>query len=54
MVDGVTSLLDKSLLTRVESPRGERRFGMLDVVREYAADVLSKSGEYDRVARAHA
>ena len=54
VVDSITSLLDKSLLIRVEAKGDEHRFGMLEVVREYAADALHSMGEDEAVARAHA
>jgi non-specific serine/threonine protein kinase len=42
---GLGSLLDKSLLVRVEDPSGVARFRMLETVREFAADQLEASGE---------
>lgn len=54
VVDTITSLLDKSLLLRHEGQDGERRFGMLEVVREYAGSALEAAGEHDAVSRAHA
>ena len=54
VVDTITSLLDKSLLIRVEGQAGEHRFSMLEVVREYAGKVLDSIGEAESFARAHA
>ncbi len=54
VVDSVTSLLDKSLLIRVDGESGEHRFGMLEVVREYAGDALRAAGEHELTSRAHA
>jgi len=53
VVDGIASLVDKSLL-RQEERTGERRFKMLETVREYALDRLNATGEADRFQRAHA
>ncbi len=54
VVDAVTSLLDKSLLIRVVGQGDERRFGMLEVVREYACEALRSAGEDEAAMRAHA
>ena len=54
VVDTITSLVDKSLLIRLEGKGGERRFGMLEVVREYATAALKSAGEYESAARTHA
>lgn len=54
VVDKVTSLLDRSLLVRVDGIGGEHRFGMLEVVREYAETALKSAGEFEESARAHA
>lgn len=54
VVDAITSLLDKSLLIRVEGKGGEHRFGMLEVVREYAEQELRSVGEDEAATRDHA
>jgi predicted ATPase/DNA-binding XRE family transcriptional regulator len=59
VLDGLTSLLDKSLLQvdEQEDPAAlscEPRFGMLETIREYAAERLAASGEEDALRRAHA
>ncbi len=54
VLDGLISLVDKSLVTQVEQPDGEPRFGMLETIREFAAERLEASGAADRVRRAHA
>jgi hypothetical protein len=47
-------LVDKSLVTVVDGPpRGERRFRLLEPVRQYAADLLQDSGERDDAATRH-
>ena len=44
-LEGVESLLEKSLLRREEGPNGESRFDMLETVHEYAREKLEESGE---------
>jgi predicted ATPase/class 3 adenylate cyclase len=52
--DGVSSLLDKSLLRQEEGPSGEPRFVMLETVHEFAREKLGQSAEAEEVKRAHA
>jgi len=52
--DGVSSLVDKSLLTQEEGPDGEPRFVMLETIHEYAREKLRESGEAEEIARVHA
>ena len=47
-LEGVASLLDKSLLRQEEGPAGEPRFTMLETVREFAREQLAASGEEAR------
>ena len=54
LLDGVASLVDKSLVREVDGPDGEPRFVMLETVREYAAEQLEASGEVEAVRRRHA
>jgi predicted ATPase/serine/threonine protein kinase len=54
VLDGITSLVDKSLLGAKPQSRGEVRFRMLEVVREYALDRLEVSGEAQPMQRHHA
>jgi hypothetical protein len=46
-------LVDKSLVVAVDSPGGQRRFRLLEPVRQFAADLLQASGEEDDAARRH-
>ena len=52
--EGVSSLVDKSLLRQEEGPEGEPRFVMLETVHEFAREKLGKSGEAGRIKRTHA
>jgi len=54
VLDGVASLLDKSLLREEDGPSGEARYLMLETVREYGLDQLAASGEEDEFRRRHA
>jgi predicted ATPase/serine/threonine protein kinase len=53
-LDGMASLVDKSLLQRVERGEGESRFVILDTIREYGLERLAASGEEAATRRAHA
>ncbi|MBX3244194.1 MAG: protein kinase [Acidobacteria bacterium] len=50
----IASLTEKSLVTRRELPGGDLRLQMLDVVREYANEMLSQSGEENETQHRHA
>jgi predicted ATPase len=54
ILDGIASIVDKSLAQRVEHADGETRFVMLTTIREYALEVLRASGEDAATRRAHA
>ncbi|HEY6146150.1 MAG TPA: tetratricopeptide repeat protein, partial [Thermoanaerobaculia bacterium] len=54
ILDGIESLMNKSLLQRVEPPGGEPRFVLLETIREYALERLASSGEAPPTRRAHA
>jgi len=53
-LDLLTSLIDHSLLRRVQEVAGEPRFAMLETIREYAREQLHASGEERAVRDAHA
>jgi len=52
--EGVSSLLDKSLLRQEEGPNGEPRFVMLETVHEFAREKLEESAEAEEIKRVHA
>jgi predicted ATPase/class 3 adenylate cyclase len=54
VLDGVESLVDKSLLRQEEGPEGEPRFVMLETIHEFAREKLKESGEAEEIKRAHA
>jgi predicted ATPase/serine/threonine protein kinase len=54
LLDGMSSMVDKSLLQQVEQANGESRFAMLETIREYAREKLQASGEEASTKRAHA
>ena len=54
VLEGIASLLDKSLLRRAEGVAGEPRFVMLETIREYALERLAVSGEDVAINRQHA
>jgi predicted ATPase/DNA-binding SARP family transcriptional activator len=53
VLDALGALVDESLLRRRETSTGEPRFSMLEIVREYALERLSSSGESEDVRRRH-
>ena len=53
-LDGLTSLVDKSLIRRVEAPGQPPRFSMLETIREFAQEQLEAGGERDLLAGRHA
>jgi predicted ATPase/class 3 adenylate cyclase len=54
VLDGLESLLNKSLLYQEEGPGGEPRFLMLETIHEYAREKLAESGEAGELQRRHA
>lgn len=54
ILDGITSMVDKSLTQQLETQGSETRFHMLSTIREYALELLAKSGEQHLTQRAHA
>ena len=54
VLDGMASMVDKSLVRQLEQPDGEPRFVMLETIREYGLEKLAVAGEADVTRRAHA
>jgi predicted ATPase len=54
VLDGVQSLLDKSLLVEREGSDGQPRYWMLETIQEYAEEKLRESGEAATLQREHA
>jgi predicted ATPase/class 3 adenylate cyclase len=53
-LDGLTSLVDKSLIRRTEPPGSPSRFSMLETIREFGYERLEAAGELELVRRRHA
>ncbi len=54
VLDGVASLLDKSLLLQIEQDSQEPRLIMLATIREFGRECLATSGEMEVIQKAHA
>jgi len=54
LLEGIASLVDRSLLRESEGVGGEARFSMLETIREFAREQLAQSGEEDKFVRRHA
>ena len=54
LFEGLSSLVDKNLVQRIDRARTEPRFAMLETIREYAIECLIDSGEQSALRRAHA
>jgi predicted ATPase len=54
VLEGIASLVDRSLLRESEDDEGEPRFAMLATIREYAREHLRESGEEGELLRRHA
>src|SRR6266498_4857681 len=53
VLDGLGSLVEKSLLRQKADSDGEPRFWMLETIREYACELLEASGELEAGQRSH-
>jgi non-specific serine/threonine protein kinase len=53
LLDGVASLVDKSLLRPVDAPEAEPRYGMLATVREFGLEFLDACAEGGPIRAAH-
>src|SRR5207253_4759991 len=54
VLDGMASMVDKSLVQQVEQVDKEARFFMLSTIREYALERLAESDDESATRRAHA
>jgi predicted ATPase/DNA-binding winged helix-turn-helix (wHTH) protein len=54
LLEGLSSLVDKNLIQRVDRADGETRFTMLEMIREYGLECLVQAGEHASARRAHA
>jgi predicted ATPase/serine/threonine protein kinase len=54
VLDAVTSLVDKSLLTQTGAGDEDARFTMLETLREYGQERLKQAGEWELTREAHA
>ncbi len=54
VIDGITTLIEHSLLRQLPGPSGSTRYQMLETVREYARDRSNELGEWDSMRRLHA
>jgi tetratricopeptide (TPR) repeat protein len=54
LLDGMASIVDKSLVQQVDQAKGESRFVILETIREYALEKLEASAEEAPTRRAHA
>ena len=54
IIDGVSSLLGKHLLSQSKQAGGEPRLRMLETIREYGLECLSTCGEIKQARQAHA
>ena len=54
VLDGVASLVDKSLLVQRQQADGDTRVQMLETIREYALERLAEARDFEPTQRAHA
>jgi predicted ATPase/serine/threonine protein kinase len=54
LLDGMESMVDKSLIQQTEQANNESRFVMLETIQEYTREKLKESGEEAAIRRAHA
>jgi predicted ATPase/DNA-binding CsgD family transcriptional regulator len=54
VLDGLAALMDKSLVQQKETPGGEPRFTLLEMIHEYARARLEEAGESETMRQRHA
>jgi predicted ATPase/class 3 adenylate cyclase len=54
VLEGLSSLVDQSLLKQEELPGGEPRYWLLETIREFGLECLAASGEKELIRRRHA
>jgi predicted ATPase len=54
ILEGLTSLVNNSLVRQQDTTDGESRFGMLETIRVYALERLTDSGEMEGLRQGHA
>jgi non-specific serine/threonine protein kinase len=54
VLDGISGLVDKSLIRVIDTADADSRYYLLETVREFGLEQLAVSGESDRVRDAHA
>jgi predicted ATPase/class 3 adenylate cyclase len=54
VLEGISSLIENSLVREQDDPGGEPRYSMLETLREYASEKLEAAGEADSLRRRHA
>ncbi|HYI16983.1 MAG TPA: LuxR C-terminal-related transcriptional regulator [Thermomicrobiales bacterium] len=54
ILDGLTALVDHSLVSQLPQPDGSTRYGMLETIREYGQDRLNDAGELPAARSRHA
>ena len=54
ILEGLTSLVNNSLLRQEETENGESRFGMLETIRSYSLERLTERGETETLRAQHA
>jgi non-specific serine/threonine protein kinase len=54
ILDGLTALVDKSLVQQQEDQTGEPRFTLLETIREFGLERLDAAGERERTQQQHA
>ncbi|HEX8734378.1 MAG TPA: tetratricopeptide repeat protein [Pyrinomonadaceae bacterium] len=54
LLNCLTSLVENNLVVQTETTDGESRFRLLEVIREYALEILEASGESEMIRKNHA